>query len=434
MDYFSELYISYNQLRKNTLRSIKRELAQKEGGHSFLQIILILCAWVSYIQAAPPQPKVAVVNSNCDSGPKTLNGSLDTVDIHLDSGFISLFNGKNMTGWWENCAAHSSDKIKGGIWLADSVQGILFARQENGNGGVLTTNQSYDHYEFIMDVFLTYGNDAGIFNRVTNSGKTWQTGLDYRNGSSVGGSYSENNWSPSIINDDPILYTHDTDPFKISLQNSSTANWTELTKKNQPLELGCSALGCVAADYPKIWNSDDWNQIRVKFYGGLIAGEAVTMETFIRKDSTKKWVPVYNRTVNIPTPKLPLGLQTHLGTQFWLQNTFNAYKNLKIRPLNSKGEVLWKDPSVALPKVPSWRQISLLGQSLSLPHFFHMQSMQIFIYDVQGQLHGEGQYIGEQVSPQIKWKNEPHLNPGLFLIEIRSKNQRITSIHALMKK
>ena len=117
----------------------------------------------SLAMAQQPQPSIPVVNHPCQDGPKMNGAAPDTVATVLDSGFVSLFNGKNLTGWWENCAVHTADKAKGGVWFVDSSQGILYSREEGPNGGLLVTNQTYDHYEIVFDLWPVYGNDAGLW-------------------------------------------------------------------------------------------------------------------------------------------------------------------------------------------------------------------------------------------------------------------------------
>jgi hypothetical protein len=128
--------------------------------------------------AAQPVISIPVVNAPCQDGPKMVGGKPDTVATPLDSGFISLFNGKDLTGWWEDCATHTTDKNVGGVWIVDPSQQTLYSREEGQNGDILVTNQNFDNYEFVVDLWPTFGNDGGVFNRVTVSGKNWQTTID----------------------------------------------------------------------------------------------------------------------------------------------------------------------------------------------------------------------------------------------------------------
>jgi hypothetical protein len=321
------------------------------GGHIFREITvglmmqdkmnkvlfggMVVCGLATFATAAQPPISVPVVNHPCEDGPKMVGGKPEVVETPLANGFVSLFNGKDFTGWWENCATHTNDTQVGGVWIADSNQHYIYSREEigNGNGDILVTNQTYDHYELIFDIWPIFGNDGGIFNRVTKTGKCWQTTIDYITGSGVGGSYNEGLWSGGI-NDDPFK-------FGASPENPTISTWTSFTSTQTPAGFGCSANGCIGADFTKIWNTDGWNQMRIKFYGGIAAGDSVKMETWIRKLTTPEspWVPVYKSAQNHVVPKGPIALQIHGGKR-WKEGTYNIYSNIKVRPLDAKGNVL----------------------------------------------------------------------------------------------
>ena len=287
-------------------------------------------------RAQQPDATVPLTNKACDTGPKMVGGKPDTLQVAPDAeGFVPLFDGKSLKGWWEHCNnSHANpDRTNGGIWVADSTQGILYAKQgSNGAGSLLATNKSYDHYEITFEFWPVFGNDAGLFNRVTSDGKTWQTGLDYIRNSGIGGSYSENGWSPTAINDDPFK-------FGDTYMNPTISTWTTFTANQNPTSFGCSAGGCTSADFVKVWNPNGWNQMRVKFYGGLTSGSQVNMETWMRKvqDPPVAWVPIYKNSKSVVTPAAPIALQIHGGTDMWKSGAMNLYRNIKIRPLNIDG-------------------------------------------------------------------------------------------------
>jgi hypothetical protein len=297
--------------------------------------VIALVGSVAFAQQ--PVLSIPVVNAPCQDGPK-MNGTVpDTIATRLDSGFVSLFNGKDLTGWWENCTPHTTDKVTGGVWIVDPSQGILFSREEGPNGDILVTNQTYDNYEIVMDLWPTFGNDGGIFNRVTKSGKNWQTTIDYIGGSGVGGCFNEGSWAPTDINHDPFRF-NGTGPANptVPADDGTWTDWTDFTSKQNPTSFGCSAGGCVSADFVKVWDVAGWNQIRVKFYDGLEPGRSVIMESWIRKLGSTNWVPVYKNSKPIVTPKGPVALQIHGGGR-WKAGTYNLYRNIKIRPLNLDG-------------------------------------------------------------------------------------------------
>jgi hypothetical protein len=285
--------------------------------------------------ADQPPISVPVVNAPCQDGPKMVGGKPDTVNTLLDSGFISLFNGTDLKGWWENCNTHTTDKVNGGVWIVDPSQHAIYSREEGQNGDILVTNQNFDNYEFIMDLWPTFGNDGGIFNRVTTSGKNWQTTIDYIQGSGVAGSFNEGGWQAGVnINDDPFRFGG-AGPSLPDIPIGA-ASWTTFTKDLNPTSFGCSAGGCVGTDFAKIWDLNGWNQIRVKFYDGLTTGRSVTMETWIRKLGSTIWVPVYKQTKPVVTPAGPVALQIH-GNGRWKAGSYNMYRNIKLRRLTIDG-------------------------------------------------------------------------------------------------
>jgi hypothetical protein len=281
--------------------------------------------------ADQPVPSGTVTNSPCQDGPKMVGGQPDTVAAAPDAeGFVSIFNGNDLTGWWEDCQTHTTDTKLGGVWWVDPVQHLLFSREEGQNGDILVTNKKYENYEIVLDLWPVFGNDGGVFNRVTNSGSCWQSTIDYIQGSSVGGSFNEKSWMPGTnLNDDPFLYGG-------SPANPSVTTWTTFTKDLNPTSFGCSAGGCVSADFAKVWDVAGWNQFRVKFYDGLTAGRSVTMENFIRKLGAENWVPTYKKTEPRVTPAGPIALQIH-GAGRLKAGTYNVYRNIKVRPLNIDG-------------------------------------------------------------------------------------------------
>jgi hypothetical protein len=298
-------------------------------------LAISLCMLAAAAYADQPVPSGTVTNSPCQDGPKMVGGQPDTVAAAPDSeGFVSIFNGTDLTGWWEDCQTHTTDTKLGGVWWVDPVQHLLFSREEGQNGDILVTNKKYGNYEIILDVWPVFGNDGGVFNRVTPSGSCWQSTIDYIQGSSVGGSFNEKSWMPGTnLNDDPYL-------FQGSPTSMSVGSWTTFTKDLNPTSFGCSPGGCVAADFPKVWDVNGWNQFRVKFYGGLTAGTGgVTMENFFRKVGAAEWVPTYKKTETQVTPANGVALQIH-GQGRWKAGTYNIYRNIKIRPLSADGKPL----------------------------------------------------------------------------------------------
>lgn len=292
--------------------------------------------------AGTTQPVLGVpaVNAPCASGPALVEGQPDTLASVPDAeGFYSLFDGKSLKGWWENCqTGHSSqDRTLGGLWIADSTHGALYSQQASTlAGSVLMTNKSWEHYELIFDFWPTWGNDAGVFNRVTTTGRTYQTGLDYKHGSSIGGSYGEGGYGN--FNIDPYLFT-------TSFGVITVSSWDEFTAARDPSSFGCPSSGCGVAQWHAVWDTAGWNQVRVKFFGGLTGGSPTRMQAWIRRldnppvPPPHNWVPTHDSAMNTLTPANPIGLQIHGGGDYWNRAGRGTwYRNIRIRPLDVNGD------------------------------------------------------------------------------------------------
>jgi hypothetical protein len=314
--------------------------------------VFVLASTLALVLAALPSPVgaqptlgVASVNGPCASGPTTLpGGAPDTLDLPADAqGFVPMFDGKSMKGWWEGCGgSHATDKANGGIWIADSTNQAIYSMQAaNGSGSILTTNKSYTHYEMIFDFWASFESDAGVFNRTPANWRCYQTTLDYINGSSVGGAYGENNFANHNID----YYTFNGGGGANITVPTGARSWTTLTSLHNPTSFGCPSTGCTATQWTTVWNTADWNQVRIKFYGGLVAGQRPKMKAWVRKLSNPlgPWVPTYDDSLlptnSTATPANPIGLQIHSGSDRWNETGKGAwYRNIKIRPLTEFGD------------------------------------------------------------------------------------------------
>jgi hypothetical protein len=293
--------------------------------------------------AALSQPTLSIPEKNDACGAEPTGAALnDTVVSAPDAeGYLSLFDGTSLKGWWESCKTpHSTatglDRVLGGVFMADPTNKAIYTQQKSdGTGGVLMTNKMFGNYELVFEYFGTYGDDGGVFNRTTATGKCYQTTLDYIAGSSVGGAYGENGYTN--LNSDP--FTFDGGKNKIS----NFASWTNYTKGQSPTTFGCSATGCALADWTNVWDINGWNQIRIRFYGGLEAGSKVKLKSWFRKVANPpapgpdNWVPVYNDSQAILTPKNFIGFQIHRDNARWVRGPGTWYRNIKWRPLDDTG-------------------------------------------------------------------------------------------------
>jgi hypothetical protein len=307
----------------------------------FKRAIFALCA-ATGVAFSQPTPAPTTADAACGSVPAA-NPSDTVVSTPNSEGFYSLFNGKDFTGWWQSCnTGHSSsDPAKGAIFRVDAERKAIYTTQRGTNvGGILMTKKKFLNYEIAFELWPDFFNDGGLFNRTTDKGNCFQTVLDYINGASLGGTWGEGGFTSR---DNRPFTFGDQENLNISISSGESdpnKNWTAFTAKQNPTKYGCPATGCVAADWNRLWDKDNWNQMRIKFYGGTTANRAIHMMSYFRKTSTDTWVPIeFDTTLSQIVAENFIGLQVHGGGRFkGPKGTW--WRNLYIRPLDDKGVAL----------------------------------------------------------------------------------------------
>ena len=88
---------------------------------------LIMAAFA--VVHAQPGPVPTTAEAPCQDQPGT-----DDVSQPLDSGFVSIFNGTDLKGWWNNCHgedANHSNTTKGGIYKVDPGLKAIYTQQRS---------------------------------------------------------------------------------------------------------------------------------------------------------------------------------------------------------------------------------------------------------------------------------------------------------------
>ncbi|HKP96208.1 MAG TPA: family 16 glycoside hydrolase [Fibrobacteria bacterium] len=302
-----------------------------------IYLVGLMVSGLAGVISAQPGPIPPGTNTNCNANPGT-----DTLAYAPDTaGFSFLFDGTSTKGWWESCqSTHSNaDKTQGGIWIVDPTTKSLYSTQKAGGAGSLfMTNQKFGNYELILDVWPDFNNDAGVFNRSTPTGAAYQTTIDYIKNSSVGGSFGEGikerGTTGSSWNTDPYKFGANENSIEVQADNS----WTVITKNNNPGNFGCAATGCIYTDWPKVWDPNGWNQMRIKVFSGLTATTNTHMQVWMRdlRAPNKPWVPFLDQIKNVTLPPNHIGLQVHGGSGSW-GGGGNWYRNIKWQPLDDNG-------------------------------------------------------------------------------------------------
>ncbi len=261
------------------------------------------------------------------------NPTSTTIDEPMDcEGFQSIFNGENFDGWWQSCqTSHSSpDPGKGGIWKIGTEEKAIYSQQRaNGAGGILMTNKIYKNYDLVIEFWPDFGNDAGIFNRTNPQGICQQVVLDYINGSSVGGHWSEAGWSGT-----PTWLP----PFKMG------ANEQTITERDSWSFKGA---------WSDAWDPNNWNNLKVQTFGF-----PPTLNTWMKKITSDEWIPVvenkvFGNEVNGEPKEGYIGLQVHQGSGRWGGRKGNWYRVIKVRELDDDGNITANPPAPIISQQPT---------------------------------------------------------------------------------
>jgi len=256
-------------------------------------------------------------------------------------GFHSVFDGASFKGWWQDCqTGHSSnDKANGAIFRIATAEKAIYSTQRNGNaGGILLTHKIQKHYEIIFDIWPSFGDDGGLFNRVTLDGQCFQTVLDYIQDGAYGGTWGEGGYLGRDLR--PFQFNNNK-ASDLKIPGAGNADWTAFTKGLNPTSFGCSASGCTQADWDNLWDLNGWNTTRIKFWGGLTSADpTVHMQSwFLTKTTPRHWVPLWVDSLTLTTaqmnqwPANPTGFQVHGSGRFGGANG-NWYKNIYMRYLD----------------------------------------------------------------------------------------------------
>lgn len=119
-------------------------------------------------------------------------------DAEKNEGFIRLFNGWDLTGWkrHDNLPGHG---MAGKWWVENNA--ITGIQDPPGQGGFLTTLETFEDFDLRLETKIDWPLDTGIFLRVGPRGKSHQVTLDYRPGGQIGGIYCP--WTQGFVHQCP---------------------------------------------------------------------------------------------------------------------------------------------------------------------------------------------------------------------------------------
>ncbi|MBX9792421.1 MAG: DUF1080 domain-containing protein [Pirellulales bacterium] len=164
-----------------------------------------------------------------------------------DSGFVSIFDGKTLTGWHVSAkTGHSgaSGHKTGGRWVVQD--GAIVGSQDTpGNGGIIITDKPYGNFEVALEMNNDFVPDSGLFLRSSEQGQAYQYMIDYHADGNLAGIYGEG-LSGGVH----------------ARNFDFTDKVTEIRARDCPFPLPIAP-----ADWPKLWQHGRWNELRARIEG-----------------------------------------------------------------------------------------------------------------------------------------------------------------------
>jgi hypothetical protein len=226
-----------------------------------------------------------------------------------DDGYVSLFDGKSLTGWHISAKSGHSKKSgnkTGGKWVvADGY--ITGTQDEPGNGGLIITDKKFKNFEVVLEMKNDFGLDSGLFLRSTEDGKAYQAMIDYYEGGNLMGVYGEGIGGFHYRN--------------YSFLKSPDMITADVKGKDR----GPTPLPVAPEKWPDFWKHGEWNELKAR-----IEGNPPKVTTWIKGVKFMEWSDEKKR--------LPddggIALQVHGGAPERFFGKTVRYRNIRVKSLN----------------------------------------------------------------------------------------------------
>lgn len=223
-------------------------------------------------------------------------------DTDREKGFVSLFDGKTLTGWKISARSGHSAASKhksGGRWVVE--EGAIHGSQDiKGNGGILITEKEFGNFEVALEMKNDFGPDSGLFLRSNEKGQAHQAMIDYHANGNLMGVYGEG-LNPGY-----------------HVQNFRfTSKVTEITMQDAPLKLPIAPK-----KWAEFWKHGEWNELRAR-----IEGNPARLTTWIKGVKFMEYQDKVKRM-----DRGGIALQVHGGGDHTKE--FVRYRNIRVKTLD----------------------------------------------------------------------------------------------------
>jgi hypothetical protein len=214
---------------------------------------------------------------------------LASAALALDAGFVSIFNGKDLTGWHISQVNHHGNTS---AWtVKDRV--LMGTQQPFGNGGILLTDRKYKNFEISLEINPDWGCDGGLFLRSNEKGEAYQVMIDYLEGGNVGGVYGE----------------------RLKGIDRDTGSGIRLPQ-----------------DWQTYWKKDEWNSLKAR-----IEGDVPHIQVWLNNHRVTDWTDSTNHLPDSATDGM-VAVQVHRNSpesksQRWVPGGYHRFRNIAIKEL-----------------------------------------------------------------------------------------------------